>query len=223
MLSAHNNDTREPTERQIKAVVFDFGKVLANFDHMATCEELAAFSPYDPEEIYQRIFKEGLEKSYDEGKITSREFYAAVTKTITADERLDFETFTRVWGDIFTESKDIENVLGALSSSIRLILLSNTNEIHWEYIKELPVVRKFFGDEHRVVLSFQNGCRKPDVKIYQEAIRRASCTPEDIVYIDDIPEYVNTFTCLGAGGIVYDCSKDPISKLRDGLMTFGIL
>lgn len=223
MLSTHNNDTREPAERQIKAVVFDFGKVLANFDHMTICEGLAAFSPYSPDEIYRHIFREGLEKSYDEGRMTSREFYGVVAKTITADERLGPETFARIWGDIFTENTDIENILDALPPSIRLILLSNTNAIHWEYIKTLPVIKKFFEDEHRVVLSFQNGCRKPDEQIYHETILKASCTPKEIVYIDDIPEYVNAFARLGAGGIIYDCSKDPISKLREGLMTFGVL
>ena len=122
---------------RIKAIVFDFGKVLANFDHMKTCEGLAKFSNLTASEIYQLIFQKGLEKEYDSGKISSFDFFIAVTEEINASVKLNntsvklnYDEFTKIWGDIFTPNTEIEELIANICPEIRKILLSNTNELH---------------------------------------------------------------------------------------------
>ncbi len=46
---------------------------------------------------------------------------------------------------------------------------------------------------------------------------------EEIVYIDDIPEYTSMFRNLGGNTIDYNCTKIPIKKLKEQLKLFNLL
>jgi len=207
-----------------RAIVFDFGKVLAKFDHMKTCEGLARFSnlKLDPLEIHKIIFKEGLEKEYDSGKISSFDFFIAVRKEINASIKLNYDKFAEIWGNIFTQNDGIEELLAKIYPEIRMILLSNTNELHWKYIKKLSVIETFFSDPDFLVRSYKEGMRKPEPGIFHLAIKKAGCPPEQMIYIDDVPEYVNVFRDLGGHGILYDCTEESIIDLLKKLQPFGV-
>ncbi len=201
---------------EIKCIVFDFGKVIADFDHMKTCKGLSKFCKLTPKEIYEKIFKSGLEKRYDEG-LDSQLFYAEVKKMLDSED-LDFDNFSRIWGDIFIRNPDIEDVLEKINTDIRKMLLSNTNEIHYRYFIKLGPVAKYFNKNDDLILSFKLGFKKPDKRIFLEAIKRSGFNPNEMVYVDDILEYVDEAKSMGMKGINYDCSRDPIEKLRDNLV-----
>ncbi len=207
-----------------KVVVFDFGNVLAGFDHMKTCEKLARFSPFSKEVIYSKVFESGIEAQYDKGLVSSYEFFRMVTNIILASNLIDFY-FKNIWRDIFFEDPCVIDVLDRIKPEpeVEFYLLSNTNEGHWGYIKLLPVIRGHFSDPEKQILSFQVGARKPDKKIFQEVLKRAKTDPENILYIDDVPGYVRAFESFGVNGFVYNCQKDPISKLEAELSRFGVL
>ena len=75
-----------------------------------------------------------------------------------------------------------------LASSFPLFLLSNTNALHFDYLKErfgliLQPFRAF-------VLSYQVGSRKPEPAIYQSLIRQVGRPPEEILFLDDKVSFV---------------------------------
>ena len=207
----------------IKAVIFDFGNVIASFDHMLTCKKLGDFSSLKPDKIYKIIFRNGLEKRFDEGKLTSSEFYARTKKEIGGTDGLSFAEFSIAWKNIFTENSAIENVFARIKPDVEKYLLSNTNTLHWEHISHMPIVRKYFSDPNHLTLSFAVRARKPAKEIYTDAIGKAGVEPKEVLYIDDIPEYVETFRSLGGKGIVYNCQTDPIDTLISSLLEHGIL
>lgn len=198
-----------------KCVIFDFGRVLGNFDHMITCNKLAKYSSFESKEIYEKIFKSGIEKEFDEGD-SFENFYQKVKKSIEASEQLTQEKFGVIWGDIFSENKDIEKVLEKLNKKqIPIFILSNTNSVHWKYIKKIPVIKKYFSNPNQLILSFEIGKRKPDLKIFIEGIKRTGYKPQEIVYIDDVEEYINTFIELGGKGIIYNCQTDSTQEIQE--------
>jgi HAD superfamily hydrolase (TIGR01509 family) len=74
-----------------------------------------------------------------------------------------------------------------LASRYPLILLSNTNELHFENIRaRFPLLGHF----HHLVLSYQVGAAKPSRRIYDEAVKRAGCLAEECFFTDDVPAYV---------------------------------
>jgi FMN phosphatase YigB (HAD superfamily) len=200
---------------KIRAVLFDLGRVIVNFDHAQICHGLARFCPYQAAEVHHIIFDGGLERQYDEGKLTSTEFYAEVLRRLHA-EHLSYAEFATIWGDIFTLNADIFSLIPRLDPQVKRLLISNTNEIHWQYIRKFAPIVQYFSDPQQWVLSFAVQTRKPDTRIYTEAIRRAGVAAREILYLDDIPAYAEAFRALQGQAIVYDCrfhSREYLEKL----------
>ena len=206
----------------IRAVLFDLGRVLARFDHMKTCRLLATRCGLGPEEVYARLFGKGLDRPYDEGRVTSDQFRRAVAGEMGVTD-LGADEFARTWGDIFTDNQGIEQVLERIRPDIRLFVLSNTNEGHWAYIERLPVIRRFFGDPARLIRSYLVGASKPDERIYREAVRRAGVEPGAIVHVDDIEANAGAFARLGGHAVVYNCEQEPPALLAERLGSLGVL
>jgi len=207
----------------INAIVFDFGRVIANFDHMRSCYGLSSFSSLSPEQIYRKIFKSSLEKKFDQGELSPSDFYQEVRQLIKASNRLTFTSFYEIWGNIFSENPGIKTILEKIKPEIKIFLFSNTNEIHWHYISQIEAIKSYFIHEKKLILSFQIGYCKPDPRFFQEVIIRCENDPTDILYIDDISKYVKTFVKLGGHGIIYNCQIDSIEKLAKELSHFNVL
>ena len=205
----------------IKCVIFDFGRVIGDFDHMITCNKLISYSKLTAEEIYDKIFKSDLEKRCDEG-LPWKDFYCQVKETIGANNKLTSRFFAEIWGDIFSDISGMEAVLGRIKPEIKKMILSDTNSAHWKYISRLMAVRHFFGKNEQLVLSFHVGARKPDKRIFLAGIEQSGCQPEEIVYVDDIPEYVEAFKRFGVQGIVYNCRTDLPETLEVELAKFDV-
>lgn len=202
----------------MKCIIFDFGGVIGDFNHMKSCQRLAEFSVFAAEKIYELIFKSGLEKRYDEG-LPWNEFLVEV-KRVTRATGLTSKTFQEIWGDIFSPNPGIDEVLESVNKKMKILLLSNTNEMHWRYIARLPAIKKYFSNPEQLILSFKVGVRKPDQKIFLEGIKRSGYQPNEILYVDDIAEYVDAFRKLGGNGIVYDCRVDTPEKLQNEMKKY---
>jgi putative hydrolase of the HAD superfamily len=80
-----------------------------------------------------------------------------------------------------------ESLLAGIRERYRMLVLSNTNAIHFDMVRQnYPLLRHF----HDLVLSYEVKAMKPSPAIYREAIARAGCRPEECFFTDDIPAYV---------------------------------
>ena len=180
----------------MKVVVFDLGNVITPFDFHICCKRLADYSPHSPQHIYQHIFKSQVIYDYEEGRLTSHEFFARLQDELQLN--LDFDSFRPVWEEIFTEDTAVSQIIRKLKNGYRLFLLSNTNELHFGYIHRNFDVLKLF-DEY--ILSHKVGHMKPHPHIYQQALKLASVPAEEVIYIDDKPDYAQVASDLGFRGV----------------------
>ncbi len=206
---------------KIKCVLFDFGRVLGNFDHMMTCRRLANYSSFSPEEIRETIFDGGLEKTFDEGG-TFNDFFRSVKSGIRSTDSLGMIEFKDIWGNIFTPNPGMDKVVETIRPDIKKMVLSNTNSVHWEYIMRLPIMLKHFSHPENNILSFCIGRRKPSGKMFRIAIRNSGVKPEEILYIDDIQKYCIAGTKYGMRAVPYDCRQKSAEDLREELIKFEI-
>src|SRR3989338_170031 len=171
---------KKSVSKKIKAVLFDLGKVIVHFDFTPAFKKLSAACPKTPAEIDDYFRRSGLEALYDGGKISSKEFYRQVKKGL--GHRLSFAEFKEIWNKIFRPNERVVSLISKLKSRTRLVLVSNTNAMHFEYIlKRYSVLAHF--DEH--ILSYKEKVRKPDERIYRAAIKACRAKPHEIFYIDD--------------------------------------
>jgi putative hydrolase of the HAD superfamily len=177
---------------------------------------LAQLSAYTPEQIYEAGLKTHLVQDYEMGRLCSREFQRAICRKLKMD--IEYPDFAQMWNDIFSENKQVSELIRALSKNYRLFLLSNTNELHFDFArKNFPLLDEF----EEYILSYCLGCTKPDPRIFQEAIRRAGCKPGEIVYIDDIAEYVAAAESLGIQGIHFHSSRQLKDELSQRQVSWG--
>ena len=92
-----------------------------------------------------------------------------------------------------------------------MILLSNTNAIHFPWIQQTyPLLRHF----HDLVLSYEVKAMKPHPDIYRAAIARAGCRPEECFYTDDIAEFVEGARALGIDAVQFENAAQLERELR---------
>jgi HAD superfamily hydrolase (TIGR01509 family) len=170
----------------IAAIAFDLGNVLVRVDHLRFCRRLGEIAGMPPREVYAAVFQTGLEPGYDTGRLTSREFHRRVQEHFRIE--LPYARFREMWTEIFDPLEDMEAVAARLARRYPLYLLSNTNELHFQYLEEhyAALLRHF----RAFILSYRVGGRKPEPLIFQALIREAGLLPEQILYVDDKEEFV---------------------------------
>ena len=184
--------SKKASKPRIKAVLFDLGKVLLHFDFDPAFRRLARHCDRSPKDIEAFFIQSGVEVLYDGGRISSRKFYENVKKALGL--RLGFHDFRSAWNHVFTPIKPMVRLLASLRRRHRLVLISNTNAMHFEYAKSRYSFLKHF---HRHVLSYKVKARKPDERIYRIAVRACRATPAEIFYIDDRADLTQAASELG--------------------------
>ena len=169
-------------QKMIKTILFDLGNVIIPVDFRRCHEALARVCPHPPESVPQLIGRTGLPRRFEQGEISAEEFVAETCRLL--DMKITYAEFWDVWTRIFLPETLIpESLLEGLRRNQRLLLLSNTNCIHFQMAQErYPLLRNFDG----YVLSYEVGVLKPAPGIYREAIARAGCRAEECLFIDDL-------------------------------------
>jgi putative hydrolase of the HAD superfamily len=191
-----------------RCILFDFGNVIALFDHMITCRRLASVSrtTLAPQDVYQRIFNSTLEEDYDCGRLSTATFIERLRRELQLDA--SDEAIAEAWCDIYTANPVIHQlILEEKRRGTRLVLASNTNQLHFEWFsRQFAAVLQPFDE---LVLSFRVGARKPAMQFFEACLRASGRRAEQLIYIDDRPDYVAAGRALGMQAVVYDPALPP--------------
>ena len=194
----------------IKAVIFDLGRVIVPFDFNRGYIRLAPLCGIPAAEISGRIAPTGLVERFESGGIEPRDFVRELSKQLNLDT--SYENFREIWNSIFLPHTLIpEAMIEGIARNYQLVLLSNTNAIHFEMLREnYPLLRHF----HALVLSYQVGAMKPLPLIYRRAIEAAGCLPEECFFTDDIPAYVAAARAQGIDAVQFESAAQIDTELR---------
>ena len=178
------------------------GDKLAHYSLLSSQEILSKFSNVRASEFDMRLIT-GLE--------TPEEFFQKCVREFKLS-RIDFETFRQIYTDIFELVPETADVLKELSKTRKIILLSNTDALHYEFCeKKFNDVFSLFSAK---ALSFELHSAKPDRKIYLEALKMSGEQPEKCVYIDDIEEYVEAARKEGMHGIHFKTPQQFVEEIK---------
>jgi glucose-1-phosphatase len=194
----------------IKAVIFDLGRVIVPFDFSRGYVRMEALCGIPAAEIPGRIARTGLVTRFESGGIEPRDFVRELSTHLNLD--IGYESFCEIWNSIFERNTLIpETMLQGIARKYRLVLLSNTNAIHFEMVREnYPLLRHF----HSLIVSYEVGAMKPSPLIYQRAIEAAGCLPEECFFTDDIPAYVEAARALGIDAVQFESAAQIEAELR---------
>jgi HAD superfamily hydrolase (TIGR01509 family) len=80
------------------------------------------------------------------------------------------------------------------------VLLSNVNEIHWQFVRPLIPLFERFDD---LVISCELRMAKPDPEIFQVTLARSGLRAEETAYFDDVQRYIEVASALGIQARVF--------------------
>jgi len=204
-------------KNSVKAIIFDLGNVVIDFDHNIAARKICGFTKTSPSQIYQLFFDSGITELFEEGNIAPREFFLKIKELLSLS--IDYELFLPIWNEIFfftQRNRQVVELAVCLRNSYRLGLLSNINVLHYEYIKNnFPVFEAF----HHVMTSFELGKRKPHPVIYQKALEILGVDASQVYYTDDRPELIAAARAMGICGSVFT----DTATLKNELINNGIM
>jgi putative hydrolase of the HAD superfamily len=198
----------------ITTVVFDFGNVVGFFCHQKAARQLAQYTDMSPEEITAAYVATDLEDEYEAGRISSAEFRRRVRDLCRL--RCSDAEFDRAIGDMFTHNSPVCELIPRLKKTHRIVLLSNTNEIHArQFLGQFADTLAHFD---ALVLSHEVGIRKPDPGVYRHTEAVAGAQPRECVFIDDLAPNIAAAQECGWHGIHYHPRIDlPAELARLGI------
>ncbi|MFH4965856.1 HAD family phosphatase [Gaetbulibacter sp. M235] len=178
----------------IKSIVFDFGNVFLNLDIDGALQNaLNLFKLKNfPEEMT------AVNSLYEQGLITTEEFiefYSDNFPNIPEETLIDnwnfmLKDFPNHRLEFLTELKK--------SSKYKLILLSNTNEIHINWVKEnIPFYENFKNCFDEFYLSHEIMLRKPNEDVFQFVLKENNLEAKHTLFIDDNSDNINSAKKLG--------------------------
>jgi FMN phosphatase YigB (HAD superfamily) len=199
---------------QIRAVIFDYGNVLAMVDRPAQCRRLARHSPLSPEEILRRIWGNDLEQDAESGRYDSHELFRRLRVRIQAEESWSYEEFLVDFAAGFDLNPEgVAALRLAAGAGKRTFILSNTSYPHARRLfmhEELATIPEGY------VFSFKVGAMKPDPAIWRHLLVTTGLAAGQCVYIDDIAAYCGAAEALGFAAIHYENGRtDLLRRLQD--------
>lgn len=180
-----------------RALLVDLGKVLVAFDHQVTCDRLAEATGVPADRLWPVLFGE-LEAEFDRGRLSPADFFRACEERAGLP-RLPDALWEGAWRDIFHPLPDAIAALARVDRKVRRVLVSNTNELHWEGVLRVFQPRGLLDD---IVLSFRVGAVKPEPGFWEAALAAAGCAAEECLYADDRAELVASAAARGMPGFV---------------------
>ena len=189
------------------AIIFDLGGVLLNLDFRRSIDAFIKLGFRNVEQEMSSLLVSrpaGDDSSffhlYETGLISSGEFRNELRKH--AGLNISDADIDRAWTAMLLDLHE-ENVsiLKKLKSSYRLLLLSNTNEIHIETLLGSEEKGEDFlrltGLFEKVYYSHEVKMRKPDREIFDHVVKDAGLTTENSLFIDDSVHNVEAARAAG--------------------------
>jgi len=183
----------------IRALIFDLGNVIVKVDAVEMRKVFVRDGT--DREILPSSANNGWPQvvDYECGLITTPDFVRHVSGLIGRE--LTIEEFDSAWSAVFRLNDPVAKLIPLLKQKYPLVLLSNTNDSHWRWI------RNAFGETlcefNQCLLSFELNRMKPDREVFLAAARSTGQSPEHCLFIDDIEAFVEGARAAGLQAVQY--------------------
>ena len=176
----------------IQNIIFDLGDVIINIHPNNAIQGFRNLFSHSFAELEQDLEKEKILTKYETGEITTNDFISFFQ---TRNKQLREEEIITVWNSMLLDiPEERVQLIKKLSKQYRVFLLSNTNEIHLNFINnyvtnqfQLAAIDNLFEQAY---YSHEMGLRKPNTPIFKTIIEEHQLIPEKTLFIDDTEEHI---------------------------------
>ncbi|MBX3056595.1 MAG: HAD family phosphatase [Anaerolineae bacterium] len=199
---------------RIKAIIFDFGGVILrtqDWSGRRRWEKRLGLPEHGAEQL---VFNSEMGRQAQHGRITTNELWQWVGQTCglsaadLAQFRADF------WAGDVLDGEMVAMIRG-LRPSYQTALISNAfNDLRDVLTNQFAIADAF----DVIVISAEEGIMKPDPRLYQIALERLGCRPEEAIFIDDFAYNIAGAQAVGLHAIHFKPGVDlgmEIERFRD--------
>ncbi|WP_200890741.1 HAD family hydrolase [Pedobacter lusitanus] len=180
--------------QKIKNIIFDYGNVIFAIDFRITQNSLKQLGIPNIETFFGHTGHHNLFNDLETGLITPAQFRDGI-REIAQNSALTDAQIDAAWNSLLIGVQPgTHQVLLEIKKNYRTFLLSNNNQIHYDYIID------YLKKEHQLENNdsfFENSyyshfmkLRKPHVEIYEQVIRENNLNPAETLFIDDTPGHL---------------------------------
>ncbi|MBI2215231.1 MAG: HAD family phosphatase [Acidobacteria bacterium] len=174
--------------------LFDLGNTVVKLAYERVLHRLSSDASASREELMRIMEGGGGYRDLERGNVSFGEFYQFLRDR--AGYRGSLASLREIWTDFFDGPVEgIEDLLERIRLDYRVAFLSNSNEIHAEYIPRHYA--SLFRREDRFIFSHLHRCAKPDRLIFERALQILGALPNRVVFVDDLVENVTTARDVG--------------------------
>lgn len=177
-----------------KALIFDFGGVIINIDFKLTHQAFKALGIENLELKFSQTQQSGFFDKFEKGEISPEEFRKEIKFFLNSD--INDSALDKAWNKMLLDipAQRIE-IIKQLKTKYPCVLLSNTNQIHYDYYREglerEHGFKKFSDLFDKTYFSHEIGMRKPDSDIYNFVLQDLNLKPSDVLFIDDTEKNID--------------------------------
>ncbi|MBC7567974.1 MAG: HAD family phosphatase [Pedobacter sp.] len=210
--------------QKIKNIIFDYGNVIFEIDFKKAQNALSQLGIPNIESFFGHKGHDELFSKLETGAITPAEFRSGI-RDAASNEALSDEEIDDAWNSIFVGvPPTVHDTLLEMKSKYRTFLLSNTNEIHYNYF--LDYLKREYSIENndhlfeKTYYSQLMFLRKPHVEIFQRVLMENNLVAEETLFIDDSSQHLVGAAHAGMHTLLMD--KKP-AELRQFLIDHKLL
>ncbi|MGJ1267901.1 HAD family hydrolase [Sphingobacterium spiritivorum] len=187
--------------QKVKNIILDYGNVIFMIDFMRAQEAFTALGIKNVDQFFAHKGHAPLFDAFEKGEITAEAFRQGIRDAADVPHLSD-EQIDAAWNALLIGvPQGNHELLLELKGKYRLFLLSNNNEIHYQWILDylkreyqLEDNTSFFEKDY---YSHLMKMRKPNADIFEYVLNAHDLKPEETVFIDDSPQHLDTAAKLG--------------------------
>jgi putative hydrolase of the HAD superfamily len=193
--------------KKAKAILLDFGGVMAEEGYREGLKAIARANGLDPEEFFEKAVRITYDSGYVTGKIGEGEFWTALRQS-TGIRGSDAELREEILSRFVLRPRMLELVRVLKMQELYIALLSD--QTNW--LDELNLAEGFFKEFDRVFNSYHAGRSKREAEWFVEVVEEIGCSPDEVLFVDDSPGHIANADSKGLRAILF---RDTGSLLRD--------
>ena len=208
----------------IKNIIFDYGNVIFEINFKLVQHSLQQLGINDIEGFFAHKTHNSLFDDFETASISPIQFREGI-RTAANNSNLSDQEIDKAWNSLLIGvSGNNHEVLMAVKNKYRTFLLSNNNEIHYnwiiEYLKSTFEIENYDTFFEKAYFSQHMRLRKPNVNIFEQVIKENNLNPEETLFIDDSPQHIAGAKKAGLETLLMDVHP---SELENFLLTHKIL
>ena len=187
--------------QNIKNIIFDYGNVIFLIDFKRTQHTFTELGIKNVERFFGHGGHDPIFDEFEQGLITAAEFRNGIRRIAEKPGLTDVE-IDHAWNTLLIGVPPVNHeILFKAKKKYRTFLLSNNNEIHYDWIMNY-LKTEFHVNSNSVFFekdyySHLMKLRKPGTEIFETVLKENNLEIEETLFIDDSPQHIKAAESLG--------------------------